>query len=255
MRGLPRGSERISPPGPTCSSYPAQRTLPGGAGRHALSCLARPPRRRGATERSRAGTASATSASRVARRRPPTPVRFAGRLSARSAPGWGVAFRCGRAPPPPPPLSRTKWTRRVPHPVLIGHAASFDSVKVRERRLDPDELDEYHDWEVRPPPRGEASAFKDRKMRSLIKEGIEACRDHRREHPGAGRVRAPGAGEPTRAWRPAPPPPSRTNRTRLVPPSRTNRTRLVPPSRTNWTRLGIQWLCRPCRPRRGGHDG
>ena len=27
-------------------------------------------------------------------------------------------------PPPPPPL-RTKWTRRVPHPVLIGHAASL----------------------------------------------------------------------------------------------------------------------------------
>ena len=25
--------------------------------------------------------------------------------------------------PPPPP--RTKWTRRVPHLVLIGHAASF----------------------------------------------------------------------------------------------------------------------------------
>ena len=25
---------------------------------------------------------------------------------------------------PPPPTSRTKWTRRVPHPVLIGHAAS-----------------------------------------------------------------------------------------------------------------------------------
>jgi hypothetical protein len=28
-----------------------------------------------------------------------------------------------RSPPPPP--SRTKWTRRVPHPVLIGHAASL----------------------------------------------------------------------------------------------------------------------------------
>ena len=27
----------------------------------------------------------------------------------------------GNAPPPP----RTKWTRRVPHPVLIGHAASI----------------------------------------------------------------------------------------------------------------------------------
>ena len=26
--------------------------------------------------------------------------------------------------PAPPPL-RTKWTRRVPHPVLIGHAASL----------------------------------------------------------------------------------------------------------------------------------
>jgi hypothetical protein len=26
---------------------------------------------------------------------------------------------------PPPPPSRTKWTRRVPHPVLIGHAASL----------------------------------------------------------------------------------------------------------------------------------
>ena len=25
--------------------------------------------------------------------------------------------------PPPPP--RTKWTRRVPHPVLIGHVASL----------------------------------------------------------------------------------------------------------------------------------
>ena len=27
-------------------------------------------------------------------------------------------------PPPPPSPPRTKWTRRVPHPVLIGHAAS-----------------------------------------------------------------------------------------------------------------------------------
>ena len=28
-------------------------------------------------------------------------------------------------PPAPPLPSRTKWTRRVPHPVLIGHAASL----------------------------------------------------------------------------------------------------------------------------------
>ena len=30
-----------------------------------------------------------------------------------------------RPPPPPSPTPRTKWTRRVPHPVLIGHAASL----------------------------------------------------------------------------------------------------------------------------------
>ena len=28
-------------------------------------------------------------------------------------------------PPPPPPPPRTKWTRRVPHPVPTGHAASL----------------------------------------------------------------------------------------------------------------------------------
>ena len=33
----------------------------------------------------------------------------------------GKAFKLYTRPPPP----RTKWTRRVPHPVLIGHAASF----------------------------------------------------------------------------------------------------------------------------------
>jgi hypothetical protein len=38
-----------------------------------------------------------------------------------------VPLRTGVKPalpiPPPPPHPRTKWTRRVPHPVLIGHAA------------------------------------------------------------------------------------------------------------------------------------
>ena len=32
----------------------------------------------------------------------------------------------GASRPPPPPPPRTKWTRRVPHPVLIGHAASLE---------------------------------------------------------------------------------------------------------------------------------
>jgi len=35
-----------------------------------------------------------------------------------------------RSPPPPP---RTKWTRRVPHPVLIGHAASLSQVCIEQR--------------------------------------------------------------------------------------------------------------------------
>jgi len=34
-----------------------------------------------------------------------------------------VSQVCVSIAPPPPP--RTKWTRRVPHPVLIGHAASL----------------------------------------------------------------------------------------------------------------------------------
>ena len=37
-----------------------------------------------------------------------------------SGPFCAAAGRAGRAAPPPPP--RTKRTRRVPHPVLIGHA-------------------------------------------------------------------------------------------------------------------------------------
>ena len=36
-----------------------------------------------------------------------------------------AALAALRVLPPPPPRSRTKWTRRVPHPVLIGHAASL----------------------------------------------------------------------------------------------------------------------------------
>jgi hypothetical protein len=42
-----------------------------------------------------------------------------------TAPAHPVAPLGAAAPRPPPPPSRTKWTRRVPHPVLIGHAASL----------------------------------------------------------------------------------------------------------------------------------
>jgi dynein heavy chain len=36
-----------------------------------------------------------------------------------------VGLRLGQRLHPPPPPPRTKWTRRVPRPVLIGHAASL----------------------------------------------------------------------------------------------------------------------------------
>ena len=41
-----------------------------------------------------------------------------------------------RVAPPPPPPPRTKWTRHVPHPVLIGHAASLSQVAAAAARLD-----------------------------------------------------------------------------------------------------------------------
>jgi len=51
----------------------------------------------------------------------------------------GAFFHClssfqrrGRISPPPPP--RTKWTRRVPHPVLIGHAMASLGGRERTRR-------------------------------------------------------------------------------------------------------------------------
>ena len=42
--------------------------------------------------------------------------------------GHAPAGSAGGCPPPPPPLFRTNRTRRVPHPVLIGHAASLSQV-------------------------------------------------------------------------------------------------------------------------------
>ena len=46
------------------------------------------------------------------------------------APGVGTA---GHPPPPPPP--GTKWTRCVPHPVLIGHAASLTGAAAQRHEV------------------------------------------------------------------------------------------------------------------------
>jgi hypothetical protein len=42
-----------------------------------------------------------------------------------TAASGGAAASAAHWCPPPPPSPRTEWTRRVPHPVLSGHAASL----------------------------------------------------------------------------------------------------------------------------------
>ena len=73
------------------------------------------------------------------------PVRGCARWSARSA--VGPAAPNPRAAPPSPP--RTKWTRRVLHPVLIGHAASL--TPALQAQIDLDELPERAVQVKRPP--------------------------------------------------------------------------------------------------------
>ena len=51
----------------------------------------------------------------------------------------------------PPPL-RTKWTRRVPHPVLIGHAASLSSGLGQPPPDESDQLEHYAIPGTSPPP-------------------------------------------------------------------------------------------------------
>ena len=87
-------------------------------------------------------TPSPAAPSTSARRSAPAPPAAQRRIQppaphARSPAAWaeaqaarrGADCGAGRCAPPPP---RTKWTRRVPHPVLIGHAASLSQTVVRD---------------------------------------------------------------------------------------------------------------------------
>jgi hypothetical protein len=76
----------------------------------------------------RGGAQAAAAARRARGARAVAPRRprhgLGGALAAARVPGVPRApGREGLTPPPSP--TRTKWTRRVPHPVLIGHAASL----------------------------------------------------------------------------------------------------------------------------------
>ena len=89
---------------------------------------------------------------------------------------------------------RTNRTRRVPHPVLIGHAVSLAA----------------------PPPSGRRTA-------RVARPG----QDRRGPCVGPGGRRAPAPGAESAFW--SPPPPPRTKWTRRVPSPRTNWTHRVPP--------------------------
>ena len=61
-----------------------------------------------------------------------------------SPPGLSLALRGPDLDAPPP---RTKWTRRVPHPVLIGHVASLSHLDVAAQDLvdHPLRLESHHE--------------------------------------------------------------------------------------------------------------
>ena len=67
-------------------------------------------------------------------------------LSGRRAPAAGdnpVVLAVNKADPAPPPPPRTKWTRRVPHAVLIGHAASLSQADLLPKDA---HMDRVRNW-------------------------------------------------------------------------------------------------------------
>ena len=135
----PLAQGRLSPPAPAPAPAPAvlQGTGSGGAPPRQLSARANAAGRRDGAERGAdeplqrlrlpnrlALLAGDTpSAPHRGTQRPPG-LLGAGGAKAVSA-KWGAVETPGAPPPPPPPSLRTNRTRRVLHPVLIGHAVSL----------------------------------------------------------------------------------------------------------------------------------
>ena len=157
--------------------------------------------RRGRVARGRGDPGARRGAARPRRaaarpNRPRSGVRAARRSSGRRGRARAAAGELAAGvqivPPPPPPPFRTKWTRRVLHPVLIGHAAES------RRRAGGGRADRARGHGVgcaAVARRGARGGFRGRQL-------LLALRGVRR------RAQVPA--------RP-PPPPFRTNRTRRVP--------------------------------------
>jgi len=130
FKGLPEGWLAALKGPPPRAARPAPNLWHAADTRVGYDCYTRAPRH----DRPAPGQAPdyrAAAARGQARRRPRTtraarllrPRRPPRRASTTSEPGltWTRTPTCSSRPPPP----RTEWIRRVPHPVLIGHAASL----------------------------------------------------------------------------------------------------------------------------------
>jgi hypothetical protein len=146
---------------PRCPSPPEGRACPRAAPARLLPAAGPNPRARPAasSQQARDGGAAVQAVGG------PHPRRALPRVRGRVCDGCAPRIWC--RPPPPP---RTKWTRRVPHPVLIGHAAvPHEASRSRTNRTTP--LSASPRADPTRAPRGRAlrpSALRGREGRSVI---------------------------------------------------------------------------------------
>jgi len=88
-------------------------------------CSSTPAQRTDAPCRSLTGTCTFAASHRYPRSSPWSLRPRASALRSPAALCFPAALLLTPTSPPPPSPPRTKWTRRVPYPVLIGHAASL----------------------------------------------------------------------------------------------------------------------------------
>ena len=123
----------------------------------------------------------------------------------------------------PPPL-RTNRTRRVLHPVLIGHAASR-TLSSSFRSITSGVIDTYGGDLKSPPTKGRtwsgSAPWNARSLRKRSPIARDTCapRAAQRRRGGGGARRTRVLADEAERRVASPPPPSRTNWTRLVPPS------------------------------------
>jgi len=206
----------------------------------------------------------------------PVPAQLHSKPCARASRSWTCSCML------PPPL-RTNWTRRVPHPVLIGHAASLGRSAGRHPNLVEfyGAVIEDHEFPVRPPARAPPPPPSRTKWTRLVHPSVlighvagaasdagpvrtgrvrdvrpictgrdvrSLCRGAAGADPSRGVCRRPQPrGVPWAAqWEAGPTrlsPPSSRTNRTQISPPSTNRTRISPAPRTNRTRISPRPSC------------